>query len=157
MLDKIKAFYDQNLAPAIGGSGPAGPDATHRVQLASCALLLEMVRIDSDTAIVEQQTVLSAMRVTFKIDEQEAHSLMALAQDELVQSTDYFQFTSLINEHFTHEQKIEVIEAMWQVAYSDQSIDAHERHLMRKIGSLLHVPHGDHMAAKSRGKGKAGQ
>ncbi|MGH1359229.1 MAG: TerB family tellurite resistance protein [Burkholderiaceae bacterium] len=157
MLDRIKAFFDQNLAPALGGSTPSGQNNAGRVQLASCALLLEMVRIDSETSVVEQQTVLKAMRLTFNLDEKEAQSLVALAQEELVQSTDYFQFTSLINEHFSQEQKIEVIEAMWQVAYSDHSIDAHERHLMRKISSLLHVPHGDHMAAKSRGKARAGQ
>ena len=155
MLDKIKAFFEQNLAPVASGADQA--DATHRVQLASCALLLEMVRIDSDTSVVEQQTVVNAIRESFDLSDQEAQTLISLAEQELDQSTDYFQFTSLINQHFSPEQKIEVIEAMWQVAYSDQTIDAHERHLMRKISSLLHVPHGDHMAAKARGKARAAQ
>lgn len=155
MLDKIKTFFEENLAPMAQGSDPAV--SAHRVQLASCALLLEMVRIDSDTSVVEQQTVLKAIRQSFDLSEQEAQTLMSLAAQELEQSTDYFQFTSLINQHFSPQQKIEVIEAMWRVAYSDKTIDAHERHLMRKIGSLLHVPHGDHMAAKARAKAAGDQ
>lgn len=155
MLDKIKAFFDDNLSP-IDAAGTGGSRSAQSVQLASCALLLEMVRIDKQTAVVEEQTLLAAMQRTFEIDTDQASKLVELAHDELEQSTDYFQFTSLINQQFSQTQKIEVIEAMWQVAYSDHEIDAHERHLMRKIGALLHVPHGDHMAAKTRGKEKAG-
>lgn len=155
MLDKIKAFFDDNLSP-IEAADRGGSRSAQAVQLASCALLLEMVRIDKQTAVVEEQTLRTAMQRTFAIDSDQADRLIQLAHDELEQSTDYFQFTSLINEQFNQAQKIEVIEAMWQIAYSDHEIDAHERHLMRKIGALLHVPHGDHMAAKARGKEKAG-
>lgn len=155
MLDKIKAFFDDNLSP-VDVTESGGSRSAQAVQLASCALLLEMVRIDKQTAVVEEQTLLAAMQRTFDVDASQASKLIQLAHDELEQSTDYFQFTSLINEKFSHAQKIEVIEAMWQIAYSDHEIDAHERHLMRKIGALLYVPHGDHMAAKTRGKEKAG-
>lgn len=155
MLDKIKAFFEDNLSPANpAGLARSEPAAAHAVQLASCALLLEMVRIDAESAEVEEQTLMAAMQRTMGVTIQEAQALIDLAREELEQSTDYFQFTSLINEHFTQEQKIDVIEAMWQIAYSDEKIDAHERHLMRKIGALLHVPHGDHMAAKARGQQK---
>jgi len=155
LLDKIKAFFEDNLSP-VQTEGGSYRHTVQAVQLASCALLLEMVRIDKQTTIVEEQTLLAAMQRTFELDAKQADRLLELARDELEQATDYFHFTSLINEQFSQAQKIEVIEAMWQIAYSDHEIDAHERHLMRKIGALLHVPHGDHMAAKSRAKEKAG-
>jgi uncharacterized tellurite resistance protein B-like protein len=69
------------------------------------------------------------------------------------QASDYFQFTSLINRHFTQEQKQRVIELMWRVAYSDASLSAHENHLMRKVADLLHITHGDYIAAKMRAQG----
>ena len=71
-------------------------------------------------------------------------------------ATDYFQFTSLINRHFTMDQKIRVIELMWSVAWADDELSPHERHLMRKIVDLLHVPHGDAAAAQARARGGAG-
>jgi len=130
MLAKIKALFDDNLTPA-GGPEPGAHRSAQAVQLASCALLLEMVRIDKQTAVVEEKTLLTAMQRTFNISAEQADRLVQLAHEELEQSTDYFQFTSLINEQFSQAQKIEVIEAMWQIAYSDHEIDAHERHLMR--------------------------
>jgi uncharacterized tellurite resistance protein B-like protein len=75
-----------------------------------------------------------------------------LAEAEVKQATDYFQFTSLVNRHFTQEQKQSVIELMWQVAYADAEISAHENHLMRRIAELLHITHGDYIAAKMRAK-----
>jgi uncharacterized tellurite resistance protein B-like protein len=69
------------------------------------------------------------------------------------QANDYFQFTSLVNRHFTQEQKLRIVELMWRVAYADAELSAHENHLMRKIGDLLHIAHGDYIAAKMKAKG----
>jgi uncharacterized tellurite resistance protein B-like protein len=41
---------------------------------------------------------------------------------------------------------------MWQVDYTDKKISAHENHLMRKMGDLLHISHADYVAAKMRAK-----
>ena len=41
---------------------------------------------------------------------------------------------------------------MWQVAYADKKISAHENHLMRKLADLLHISHADYIAAKMRAK-----
>jgi len=49
-----------------------------------------------------------------------------------------------------------VIELMWQVAYADAALGAHEQHVLRRIAELLHVPHGDYIAAKMRARDAAG-
>lgn len=61
-----------------------------------------------------------------------------------------------MNEHFTQTQKIQMVETMWQVAYSDAHLDAHENHLISKISGLLHVTHGEYIGAKMRAKEAAG-
>ncbi len=45
---------------------------------------------------------------------------------------------------------------MWQVAYADARLDAHENHLVSKIAGLLHVTHGEYIGAKLRAKEAAG-
>ena len=55
-----------------------------------------------------------------------------------------------MNRHFTAPQKLAIVEMMWRIAYADAALSAHENHLMRKIGDLLHIPHGDLIAAKMR-------
>ena len=57
-----------------------------------------------------------------------------------------------MNEQFSQAQKILVIELMWQVAYADGQLDANENHLISKVAGLLHVTHGEYIAAKMRAK-----
>jgi uncharacterized tellurite resistance protein B-like protein len=57
-----------------------------------------------------------------------------------------------MNDQFSQAQKIQVVESMWQVAYADGHIDAHENHLISKIAGLLHVTHGEYIAAKLHAK-----
>ena len=77
---------------------------------------------------------------------------MVQAEQTAKGANDYFSFSSLMNDSFTQEQKIQVVGFMWQVAYADGSIDENENHLISKIAGLLHVKHGDYIAAKMRAK-----
>ena len=145
MLSTIREFFDRNIG------GPPAQDA-HAIRLATAALLVEAMRIDAGTTDAERAAVLEAVRGKFGLTVAEAESLIALAEEEVRQATDYYQFTSLINQRFTQAQKERVLEMMWRVAYADARIDAHEQHLMRKIAALLHVPDSAYMAAKLRAR-----
>jgi uncharacterized tellurite resistance protein B-like protein len=144
MLKAIRDFFDRNLAAPEGGG--------HSIELATAALLVEVVRIDRDTSPAEREAVLRAVHEKFGLSGAEADALIALAEEQMRQATDYYQFTSLINQRFTQAQKERVIELMWRVAYADAELSAHELHLMRKIAGLLHVPDDAYIAAKLRAK-----
>lgn len=144
MLKSIRDFFERKVA------SDAQPQ--HSIELATAALLIEVVRIDRDMQPSERDAVLRAVHEKFGLSGAEADELLRLAEEEMQRSTDYYQFTSLINARFTQEQKQRVIELMWRVAYADDVLSAHELHLMRKIAGLLHVPDGDYIAAKLRAK-----
>jgi uncharacterized tellurite resistance protein B-like protein len=150
MIDGIRDFFAQMIAPAAGESGIASQHALH---LATAALLLEMMRMDSAVTAAETAAVAGALQTRFGLDAAQVGALMALAAEEAQQATDYFQFTSLINKHFSREQKIEVVENLWQVAFADGHLDAHEQHFMRKIADLLYISHADYVTAKQRARG----
>ncbi len=150
MLKAIRDFFDQH----IGGT-TAPEDDTRRLQLATAALLVEVVRGDGNIAAAERETLLAAVGGKFGLAPAEAAELVALAEQETKLANDYYQFTSLINRRLTQAQKVRVIELMWQVAYADTTLSAHEQHVLRKIAALLHVPHGDYIAAKMRAKSAA--
>ena len=48
-----------------------------------------------------------------------------------------------------------LVESLWQVAYADAHLDAHENHVISKVAGLLHVTHGEYIAAKLRAKDAA--
>lgn len=145
MLKSVREFFERNLAP-----GGDAPPARHTLELATAALLIEVVRCDAGITEDERQSVQRAVREKFALAPQEAETLIRLAEDEVAQANDLFQFTSLINRHFTQAQKLRVLELMWRAALADAKISAHENHILRRIAELLHVPHGDYIAAKAR-------
>ncbi len=150
MIDGIRDFFTQMIAPAASQPGVGSQHALH---VAAAALLLEMMRMDSSVTDAETASVAGALQTRFGITAPEVNTLMSLAAEEAKQATDYFQFTSLINKHFSREQKIEVVENLWQVAFADGHLDAHEQHFMRKIADLLYISHADYVAAKQRARG----
>lgn len=150
MLKAIRQFFDGRIA---GGSDGAASD--RELQLATAALLFETVRADHSILAGERAIVQRAVSERFALDAVEAEELTGLAEQEVAQATDLYQFTSLVNRRFSVEQKNRVVELMWQVAYADEHVHAHERHLIRKIADLLHVTHGDYLAAQARAKAAA--
>ena len=146
MLNAIRRFFDQHIATDQDGA----PDE-HRLQVATAALLAEVMRLDGQ-AEPERLAVLEAVQKRFDLSDDEARTLVELAEAEAREAVDYYQFTSLINREFSREQKIHIVELMWQVVYADASLSAHENHVMRKIADLLYVAHGDYIAAKLRAR-----
>ena len=149
MLDTIRRFFDEQMNPAEAGAD----DGEHTLRLATAALLVEMTRMDDEVQGVEQQAVLDALRSKFGLSEAETRELVELAEAEVREATDYFQFTRLINDGFSMQQKTRVIEHLWEVAYADGRLDGQEEHMIRRLADLLHVPHRNFINAKLRAGG----
>ena len=149
MLTTLKDLFD---------TFTSGPDQTstgqqeHTLQLATAVLLVEVMRADPTIAPAERTAVIDTLRKRFALGADELARLVELAEQTAKTAYDYHRFTSSLNDHFTHPQKISIIENMWQVAYADAHLDAHENSLIGKIASLLHVTQGEYIAAKMRAK-----
>lgn len=153
MLRNLKDLFD-SLMPAAPAETAA--QAEHTLQLATAVLLVEVMRTDPDFGTAQRQAVIAALRDKFALADDEVARLLELAEQAARDATDYFRFTSKINEKFDGAQKVRMIEHMWRVAYSDGQLSAHENHLMRKVANLLYIPHGAYVAAKMRAKEQSG-
>jgi uncharacterized tellurite resistance protein B-like protein len=151
MLTQIKTFFERHLLPGQAGSEA---DEERRLRLAVAALLLEMTRMDERVMAEECAAVEAGIRDHFGLTAEETRELIALAEAERQEATDYFQFTSLINSHYGPEQRTRIVEQLWRIAYADHTLHRYEEHLVRKVAQLLHVPHGAFIAAKHRGAGE---
>jgi uncharacterized tellurite resistance protein B-like protein len=153
MLKTLKDLFETTFAPVAGGAGHCDE---HALQLATAVLLVEVMRADAEFDPAERTEVLVALRDKFKLRDDEAARLVEMAHQTAHGASDFFQFTSRINESFDMEDKIRMVEHLWRVAYADGVLNAHENHLMRRISDLLHVPHGAYINAKLRAKKAAG-
>ena len=145
MLNQIKLFFEQHLALSA-------PENTseEKLQLATVVLFLEMMNMDDRVEAVEQDIIFALIHQNFSLSAEQTTSLLALAEQQRKQATDYFQFTSLINKGYSLEQKIGLIESLWKIAFIDGVLDMNEEYLVRKIADLLYVPHTAFIMAKNR-------
>ena len=151
MVSIVKKFFDKHIKPA---SDTTDRGSDHALQIATAALLLEMMRADSKISDEELKTVTEAMRSKFNLTEEEIGSLLKLAEDKIWESTGYYEFTSLINKGFSYEQKLKVIEHLWEVAFADTQLDKYEEHMVRKIADLIYVEHKDFINTKLKVRDK---
>jgi uncharacterized tellurite resistance protein B-like protein len=151
LLTALREFFERHVA-----GDAAQRDCAHALQIATAALLVEVARTDGGVTPVERESVLRAVRRHFDLSDDEATTLVDLAEEEVRQATDSYQFTSLVNRSFAPEQKERIVETMWAAAYADGELSAHEQHVMRKVADLLYVPQAAYIAAKMRAREAAG-
>ena len=119
-------------------------------------LLVEVMRADPDVRAGEREAVLAALRRKFSLAPDELDRLVELAENHSRTANDFFAFTSTINGRFSHPQKVRMVELMWSVAFADGELDANENHVISKVAGLLHVTHGEYIAAKLHARQAAG-
>ena len=145
MIDVVKRFFNKTATKV---SEAASGDAEHDIRVATCALFVEMARIDEKFTEAEMNTILSILRERYGLSAEHADALIAEAERELEQSVDLWQFARLINENYSNEEKIEIIEALWRIVYVDGKMDQYEHYLMNKLQNLLRLTHEQLIAAK---------
>jgi uncharacterized tellurite resistance protein B-like protein len=151
MLKKISDFFGKYL---LLPDDETCSDAQHCLRLATAALMIEMTRADYDIKSIEMEAVIGILQKHFSLTPDETSTLLDLAELEADKATTYHEFTSLMNQHYNAEQKIKVIELLWEVAFADGEIEKYEDYLVRKISELLYVPHKEFIAAKHKVTGE---
>ena len=151
MLRTLRDLFESVLPPP----GAPEPDEAHAVQLAAAVLLVEVMRADTEMSTPEREAVVRALRGKFALADHELARLVELAEQTARSAHDFQSFTARLNDHFTPEQKIRMVEAMWEVAYADGHLAAHENHTLRRIADLLYVPHGAYVHAKMRARARS--
>ena len=149
MLTTLKHLLN-SIAPDSHADASRSDERT--VQLAAAVLLVEVMRSDAELAAAERQVIVAALRDRFELGDEALDRLLHRAGQTAAHASDTFAFTSRINDAFTMEEKIDLVEQMWRVAFADGTIDENENHLMRKVAGLLYIPQGAYVHAKMRAR-----
>ena len=145
MLKQIQEFFRQHLVSTVGNDA----DREQALRLAVAALLIEVAHLDHEVTAEEKAAVDLAVRGHMGLSGETVAELLQCAERERADSTDYYQFTSLINGEYDAARKVEL---MWRIAYADDALHRYEEHLIRKIAELLYVPHRAFIATKHRAR-----
>ena len=145
MFDTIQRFFK----PAAGGENNIEKNSdTHNVNVATCALLLEMAQIDGEFSVEEQKNIVGILKQEYQLSDDYIEEITKIAEQDLKESYDLWKFTNLINNYYDHDEKIKIIEIVWKIIYSDGNLDKHEDYLVHKLSRLLNLRHSELINAK---------
>ena len=144
MIDLFKKIFANTTKEGVADD----QDKESEVIMAVCALFVEMGRIDETFTDAEMDHVFSILQEKHGLSREQADALMIEADRELEESVDLWQFARVINENYSVDEKVALIERLWQIVYVDGKMDQHEHYLMNKLSNLLRLSHKQLIDAK---------
>jgi len=145
MIDLLKRFFGKSTNDFTLGESER---TSHDIRIATCALLLEMANIDGKFSDSEKENIISILKNNYNLPDEYANALIKDADEELKSSIDLWQFTNLINQNYSIDEKVQIIETVWQIVYTDGKLDKYEDYLMHKLAKLLRLTHKQLIDAK---------
>jgi uncharacterized tellurite resistance protein B-like protein len=147
VLERIKAFVSSWETGASRGSDVR---AIKEYEIAAAALLVEAAQMDDTFDDRERATILNLLTGRFGLTAEESKDLLNAAEEKVSQSSQLYGFTRAVKDAFTYEQRIELVEMLWEVAYTDGELHDYEASLIRRVTGLLQVSDHDSGAARKR-------
>jgi len=129
---------------------------SRKLELATCALFLEVAQSDEHYEKSEREQIVAAMKSLFTLSEKEITELMKQSDEQVRESVSLYEFTDVINHYFDKDQKYEVIKNLWRLIFADEKISKYEEHFIRTINNNFHLEHNDLIASKMEVKKELG-
>jgi uncharacterized tellurite resistance protein B-like protein len=127
-----------------------GPPAAPDLKTAVAVLLLEAAYRDDDFAEAERNAILRLLGTKFGLSEEEAEALLAETRAKQREMVQLHPYTHAVFEAMEPQERVGVIEMLWEVAYADGTLDAEEDALIRKVAGLIYVDDRARMLARRR-------
>lgn len=145
MIKRLKQVF---ASIPVHSADPGKSDNPHDIQIATCALFLEMANIDGQFSRDERGSIMKILAEEYDLSEEDVAELTESAEEERKGKIDLWQYTNLINQNYSDEEKIRIVELLWKIVFSDGRLDAHEDYLVHKLAKLLRLNHDQLIDAK---------
>ena len=120
------------------------------LRIAAAALLVDAAAVDDQFDAVERAAIERVLASRFGLAADEARQLLAEGRRRREASPQLFGFTRTVNERLPIEERVGLIEMLWEVVLADGELDPLEDTLLRRVGGLLDVPDRERGLARRR-------
>ncbi len=131
-------------------------DREAALRLATAVLMIDVARADHIFDEREFDRVLNLIEAHFDLTPEQAAELVNIAGEKAEELVSVHEFTQLLHEHLSEEEKTRIIGLLWQIAYADGQLDKYENSLVLKISDLLYVSRGRVMRLKHDAQNASG-
>lgn len=132
MLNKIKIFFQSEVTKVKPGHHPE-----RELRIAAAALLIEAATMDGQVDAVETDRIGALLEQHFDISKTELAEILAEGEARVEGAVDIYSFLKVIIERFDHDERIQLVEMLWDVAYADGVLHDHEANLIRRVSAML--------------------
>ena len=112
-------------------------DENHLSLICVAALLIHSAKIDENFT-EKERTIIKKALIEMGADEDNLEEIIKDAELKEKDSNQILEFTKEVKNKNVDEKKI-VIEALWNIIYSDENADIYETNLMRRLSGLLYL------------------
>lgn len=147
MFDRLKTYFDSLQSDGAPGADAQGFDA---LQLAAAALLVHAACVDTTFDDSERAKILEIAKSRLDLSAEEANALVQAAEDAVDDSVQILGFTRTIKDSYSYDERVRLMEMLWDVVYADGRVDEFESQLMRRIAGLIYVTDRDSGVARRR-------
>ncbi len=126
------------------------PQAAPDLRLSVAVLLLEAARQDDAFDSRERAVIATLLTRKFDLSEQECGALLEAGEVRAGQMVQLHGHTSAVFEQMTPDDRIHLVEMLWEVAYADGVLDPEEDLLIRRVAGLIAVTDRDRVLARQR-------
>ncbi len=120
-------------------------DDTH---IALCVLLIEAAHVDGECSDEEMAHVIDTLTDKCGVSKEDIADLIEKAYQQRKDAIDLFTFTRYLNQNYSKEEKLKVMESVWRVIHIDGRLEGHEDHFAHKLANLLRLTHKELIDAK---------
>jgi uncharacterized tellurite resistance protein B-like protein len=143
MFDALRDFIQR-----LGVAEEAGHYRPSDARLALAALLVRAVAIDGETSDEERAKLRDLLARKFDLSGDELDILIEDAVAAEAEAVDLYRFTSVLKNSMSEEERIRVVEDLWEMVYADGKSHEFEENLVWRVAELLAVNRRDRIAAK---------
>ncbi len=147
MIERIRKMF---AAAGMAAPAPSLAAGVEEKQIAAAALLAEAALSDNRFDEAERAAVERLLSEHFGLDLGDARALVERGARLAADSTQLLRFTRAVKDNFSPEERIELIEMIWEVVYADGVLHDYEDSLLRRIAGLIYVSDRDRGAARKR-------
>ena len=112
--------------------------------------MVEAARLDEKFDEAERTAIATVVKRHFGLDDAEAAELIEAASEAQAESSQLLSFTRAVKDAYPPEERVEIIEMLWEVAYADGELHPYEANLLRRIGGLIYVSDRERGEARKR-------
>ena len=147
MLAKIRGVLLERQGRAAASNGSHSDEELH---IAAAALMVEAARLDGSFDDDERVRIAGILNRRFGLGDEAVDDIVELAVAKAERIPEIYGFTKTIRDNFSHDERVAMLEMLWEVAYTDGVLHDYEASLLRQVTGLLYVTDQESGAARKR-------